>query len=127
MADRGYTLVDFTPPPGLLADCDSVIRFMEYARANFYRIVNDVPAGCEVDLLASGHAHNSGLVPLLGLWAPAASLDDVPNSDRMTAEITEWSSGLSRDEVETIVASTTAPTWEELMHIGVYPFRRDVT
>jgi len=125
MSDRGYTLIDFAPPSDLWPDRDRVVRFMEYVRANFDNIVKGVPAGCEVDLFASGHAHKPGLVPLLGLWAPTALLDDVPHPDRMIDEVSAWCSGLSRAEVETIVASTLAPTWEELVRMRVHPARHD--
>jgi hypothetical protein len=124
MADRGYTLIDFAPPSGLWPDRDRVVRFMEYVRANFERIVKGVPAGCEIDLFASGHAHNPGLVPLLGLWAPDALLDRVPRPDRMIEEVSDWCSGLPRDEVETNVATSVAPTWDELVRTRVHPARR---
>ena len=125
MADRGYTLIDFDPPPGLWPDRDRVVRFMEYVRANFDRIVGGVPPGCEVDLFASGHAHNAGLVPLLGLWAPPAVLGRVPDPNRLTGEVSAWCSRLPAGEVEAIVAATAAPTWEELVRANVHPDRRD--
>jgi hypothetical protein len=123
MADRGYTLIDFTVPQGVWPDRDRVVRFMEYVRANFRQIVSSVPAGCEIDLFASGHAHNPGLVPLLGLWAPAAMLNGVPPPEGMIDEVNVWCSGLSRDEVEAVVAGTIAPTWKELVRAGVHPVR----
>ena len=125
MPHRGYTLIDFTPPPGLCPDRDRVVRFMEYVRANFHRIVHDLPAGCEADLLASGHAHNPGLLPLLGLWTPDASLNRLPHPNRIIAQITDWCSSLPPLEVDRIVATTVAPTWEELVRLGVHPPRRD--
>jgi hypothetical protein len=87
MADRAYTLIDFTLPSVLSPDRDRIVRFIEYVRVNFDRIVNGLPPGCEVDLLASGHAHNAGFVPLLGLWAPPAVLDRVPDPLQMIHEV----------------------------------------
>jgi hypothetical protein len=125
MPDRGYTLIDVTPPPGLWPDRDRVVRFMEHVRANFHCIVQGVPPECELDLLASGHAHNPGLLPLLALWTPDASLDRLPHPDRMTVQVTNWCSSLPPHEVERIVATTAAPTWEELVCLGVHPPRKD--
>jgi hypothetical protein len=124
MAERGYSLIDFTPPPGLWPDRDRVVRFMEYVRANFDRIVTGVPAGCEVDLFASGHAHNAGLMPLLGLWAPDDVWELVPPPDRMIDEVSSWCAGLPPEGVESVVATTVAPTWDELVRVGVHPDRR---
>jgi hypothetical protein len=124
MADRAYTLIDFTPPTVLWSDRDRVVRFVEYVRANFDRIVDGLPPGCEVDLLASGHAHNVGLLPLLGLWAPPGVLDRVPDPLQMIHEVSEWCAGLATDEVDTIAATTDAPSWEELVHVRVHPTRR---
>jgi hypothetical protein len=122
LAARGYELIDFARPKGL--DRDRELRFMEYVRANLSHIVSGVPAGCEVDLFAGGHPHNVGLVPLLGLWAPAALRDRVPNPFRMLEEVSAWCSGLSAAEVDRIVAATEAPTWKELVRIRVHPSRR---
>jgi hypothetical protein len=123
MYERGYTLIDFTPPSCLSSDRDRVVRFKEYVRANFDCIVKGVPAGCEVDLFASGHANNPGLVPLIGIWAPACVLDRMPDPFRMVELVDEWCSNLQPDEVETIVATTAAPMWEELVRVGVHPTR----
>lgn len=124
MSDHGYILIDFTPPPGLWPDRDRVVRFTAYVRGNFGRIVSGVPAGCELDLFASGHAHNPGAVPLLGLWTPTVAPGPVPDADRMIEEVSRWCSGLSEADVENIVATTAAPTWEELVRTDVYPARR---
>ena len=124
MLSRKYTLIDFTPPTGLWPDRDRVIRFMEYVRANLCRIVGELPMGYEVDVLASGHAHNPGVVPLLGLWVPTAMLNQVPDPFQMISQVSEWCSLLSTDDVETIVATTAAPTWEELVRFRVHPARQ---
>lgn len=47
MDERGYTLIDFELPPGIWPDRDRVMRFMEYVRINFHRIVPGIPAECE--------------------------------------------------------------------------------
>jgi hypothetical protein len=124
MADREYTLIDFTPPSGLGPDRDRVVRLKEYVRANFDCIVKGVPAGSEVDLFADGHAHNPGLVPLIGIWAPVSVLDQMPDPFQMTDLVSEWCSGLRPDEVDAIVSTTAAPTWEELVRIRVHPTQR---
>jgi hypothetical protein len=121
--ERGYTLIDFTPPSGLWPDRDRIVRFMEHVRAHFGRIVNGVPAECEVVLLASGHAHGPGLAPLLGLWAPPRALGRVPAASRMINEVCAWCSALSSEEVDAVVETTAAPTWEELVRLGVHPVR----
>jgi len=96
---------------------------MEYTRANFDRIVIGVPTGCQVDLLACGHAHNQGLVPLLGLWTPPATHDQLPDLFQMIEKVSNWCAGLSEEDVNAIVTTTTAPTWEELLHMRIYPPR----
>lgn len=123
MPHRGYTLIDFTPPPGLWPDHDRVLRFMEHVRDNFHRIVPAVPPECELDLLASGHAHNRASAPLLGLWTPDASLNRLPHPTRIIAQVTDWCSSLPPHEVDRIVATTVAPTWNELVRLGVHPPR----
>lgn len=123
MAERGYTLIDFAAPPELWKDWNRVVRFKEYVRANLESLVQGIPKGCEVDLFASGHPLNPGLLPLVGLWAPPELLDQVPDMMRMIDEIDDWCAGLSAEEVNAIIAKTNAPTWEELVRIGKYPAR----
>ncbi len=121
MKERGYTLLDFTLPPSLGPDRDRIVRFMEYVRSNLDRLVQDIPAGLQVDLFASGHAHNTGIAPLIGLWAPPGLHDQVPDPFQIIEKVSAWGASLAEAEVNKIVANTTAPTWEELVRIGMYP------
>jgi hypothetical protein len=127
MAARVYTIIDFTPPPGLWPDRDRVVRFMEYVRANFERLVQGVPPGCEVDLFAGGPSHNTGLVPLLGIWAPPTLLAQVPDPWQMIDDVSSWCAGLFGDEIDAIIATTKSLTWEELVRFQIYPPRKDET
>ena len=125
MTQRGYTLILFSPPthPWLDDDIDRRVRFWEYVRVNFHRIVPDVPAECDVDIMASGHPHRDGPVLTLGVHAPAAVADSVPDPDWMTDVVTAWCEKLSPSEIESIVSRTESPTWGELVQIRVHPRR----
>lgn len=120
---RGYTLIDLAYPRRPGVDEDSLVRFMEYVRQHFREIVPGVPAECEVDLLASGHAHNIGLMPLLGLYAPRDVLARIPDFGGMIAAVERWSEALSDEQFWEIVRATEAPTWAALQAMGVHPQR----
>ena len=120
MGERGYALIDFELPAGVWPDRDRVVRFMEYVRANFHQIVPGVPAECELDLFASGHAHNSNLLPLLGLYAPEHAVPDV---FEVTGALSDWCAARTPNEIEMILGTTDAPSWEELLRVRVHPPR----
>ena len=120
---RDYTLLDNSNQHHRLHDPDLVVRFMEYVRQNFRTILPDVPAGCEFDLLASGTAHNPGLVPLLAFYTPPDFIQEVPNPLELNDRVWKWCAALSDEEVRSIAESTDAPTWAELQTMRVYPRR----
>lgn len=123
-SDRGYTLIDVALDERRLDDDrDLVVRLMEYVRANFRRIVPGVPAGCEVDLLASGTAHNAGAIPLLGLYAPPEVAGDVPDPRGMIDAVSHWCAATPDAELRALAEATPAPTWAELQKLSVYPAR----
>ncbi len=122
-AECGYTLIDFSLRPVLSGDRDRAVRFMEHVRANSQRIVPGVPAACELDLFVSGHAHNVGPMPLLGLFAPASVIDHVPDPDLMTNTVSTWCEALPEAEIQSIATITEAPGWEELQRLRVHPAR----
>lgn len=123
MAVRGYTLIDFTVPNRPGVDADAVVRFMEHVRQHFHEIVPGVPSESEVDLLASGTAHNVGLRPLLALYAPPSILPTVPDWWLMTDLVQKWAGSLSDEQFWEIVRITDAPTWAALQAVGVHPQR----
>jgi hypothetical protein len=120
---RSYTLIDFTWPSSLDGDYDLVVRFTEYIRANFRTIVPGVPEACELDMLASGHAQNPGILPLLGLYSPPDVIERLPNWQVLIATVDRWCAALSDSDLQSILSRTNAPTWSELKELGTYPQR----
>lgn len=118
---RDYTVVDFTPPLAVAADCDREINFTEYVRKHFRTIVPGFPLESELYLVAGGHAHNVGLVPLLVLWVPPAMRDGLPEWFDMIATVDRWCEKLTTDEIQRILKSTYSPTWNQLLNVGKYP------
>ena len=121
--DRGYTLIDFAYPRRSGLDEDSLVRFMEHVRQHFHEFVPGVPAECEVDLFASGSAHNVGLFPFLGVHSPRHVQAAEPHFDDMIESVSKWSDSLSDEQFWEIVRATDAPTWAALQAMGVHPQR----
>ncbi len=121
-SDRDYTVIDFTPPRFVSGDIDREVNFMEFVRTNFAKLVEGVPAEGELYLVAGGHAHNIGLVPLLVLWLPHDKRASLPDWFEMIDSIDRRCAALSPDEVRTILNTTYAPTWKQLLHVGKYPY-----
>jgi len=123
MNTRSYTFLDFPIPESFWLDWDIVVRLKEHVRQNFRSIVPEIPAACELDLMASGTSHNPGLLPLLGLYTPADWIERLPDSSATFDALCEWSKTKSEDELRTIALATDAPTWKELQRLRVYPRR----
>lgn len=126
MSGRGYMLVDFTCSTHLYPDQDLVVRFTEYVRQNIHSLVPGLPETTEPDLMASGHAHNPGLLPLLGLYFPPQVPESaIPEFQFVIRTVDEWCASLSENEARQIALMTEAPTWEELIRMGRHPFRME--
>jgi hypothetical protein len=67
MSGCGYTLIDFSYPRHHDAGLDNIVRLMEYIRRHLRELAPAVPANSDIDLIASGSAHNVGPRPILGL------------------------------------------------------------
>ncbi|MEM8865666.1 MAG: hypothetical protein AAGF31_09015 [Planctomycetota bacterium] len=119
---RDYTVIDFTSPRSI-TNLDEEVNFIEYVRKNFTNLVAGIPPEHELLLIAGGHAHNPGLVPLLVLWAPLSERSGLPHRFEMIETVDKWCDELTFDEVRRILNSTYAPTWEQLQDVRRYPHR----
>lgn len=118
---RDYSVIDFTPPLTVAADCDRELNLMEYVRKNFREIVKGLPPESELYLVAGGHAHNKGLIPLLVLWVPPALRDNLPDWFDIVNTVNRWCEALTPDELQRILNTTYSPTWSQLLNVGKYP------
>lgn len=125
MEGRGYTLIDFACPRRISNNLDLVVRLTEYVRRNFYAIVPGVPSTCELYLLASGHAHNPGDVPLLGLYTPPELIERLPDSAHMIEAVSGWCAALTDVALDAMVLETSAATWADLQQFRVHPIPHD--
>ena len=122
MGERTYMLIEVPVERRLWPDRDLIVRVMEYVRQNIRSLLPEIPAECEVDLLATGTAHNTEPRPILGLHAPTNALDAVP--DRIAMDVLgPWCDSLSNDDLRSIGLATDASTWNDLVLVGVHPPR----
>lgn len=123
MGKPQHALLLIDSPASLWSDWNRAVRFMEYLRANLRSIITAIPCDCEPYLAAGGTAHNPGLIPLLMLYIPWQSTWRVPDDMQMIDTLSDWCAALSAEEVDRIVETTEAPTWDQLLLNGVHPIR----
>jgi len=121
--DRGYTLIEVPVVARLWPDDDLIVRVMEYVRLNLRSLVPELPAECQVDLIAAGTAHNIDLRPILGLYAPPHILEFVPDWLRLYETVENWCNAMSDRALRDLGRATDAPSWIELKALGVFPRR----
>jgi hypothetical protein len=123
MSERGYMLVEVPVGRRLWPEHDVIVRVMEYVRRNLRSLAPDIPAECEVDLLAAGTAHNVGLRPILGVYSPPKVHWPFSSWDALGSIVSDWCAHQSDEELRRIARGTEAPTWPELQAAGVHPPR----
>ena len=123
MSTRRYTLVDVPVQRRLWPDLDAIVRVMEHVRRNLHALAPDLPADCEVDLLAALTAHNVESQPVLGVYLPPAA-NAAPILDALNLVVSAWCDDKSDEELRAIARATEAPTWAELVKAGSHPKRQ---
>jgi hypothetical protein len=123
MSDRSYTLVEVPVERRLWPEYDLIVRVFEHVRRNLRFMAPDIPAECEVDLLAAGTAHNVGPRPILGIYSSPNTRWSMPDWQSLDRIVSDWCGLHSDEELRQIARATDAPTWTELQAVGVHPRR----
>lgn len=132
MNARGYTLLDVSVCNASyhshshpeITNPDDEVRRLEYIRQNLRSIIPNIPAACEFDLVASGHAHNPGrLMPLLVIYCPPEYDSELPDPFEMLETLEIWTQQITLDELIELSNSVSAPSWEDLLRDKVHPKR----
>jgi hypothetical protein len=123
MNHRGYMLVEVPVERRFWPEHDLIVRVYEHVRRNLRFLAPNIPAECEIDLLAAGTAHNVGPRPLLGIHSPPNGWASVPSFESMDRIVSDWCRLHSDEELRNMASATDAPTWTELQAARVHPIR----
>jgi hypothetical protein len=124
MSGRSYTLVEVPVEHCLWPDHDLIVRVMEHVRQNLHALVPALSREVEVDLLATGTAHNIEPRPVLGLHEPPGVAAQVPDFMSLYKCVSDWCDQHSDAELREIGRRTDAPTWSDLVSAGMHPRRQ---
>ena len=110
-------------PLDLHASCDELVRIYEHVRRNIDVIAPFLPENAEIDIFAGGTPHNTGEIPLLGLYLPHDADSNSAVDARLQDAIDEWCIAQDPDTLNQTLANIDFPTWDHLVSVGTYPDR----
>ena len=121
MATRGYSLLQ--TPLDLHASCEELVCIYEHVRRNIDVIAPFLPESAEIDIFAGGTPHNTGDIPLLGLYLPDDADTKGAVDTRLQDAIDEWFIAQDPDTLDDTLSAIDFPTWAHLVSVGTYPDR----
>ena len=114
------TPLDIALPGEIALDWDDVVRCYDYARCRFPSRLPEGYEGLTFTLIAGGHAHNPGLVPMVLVSGTAPRF---VTSDDCTTLRSLWDAWAARVDWRAAIETMrpTTPTWGRLQELGAHP------